>query len=595
VPEYSYLVVDPAGREKRGQVRADTPELAKEVLAARRLYVVKVEPAADRAEAAGTAPLLSRGLLRRRKLATKQLTLFTRQLATLIQVSPLEEALRTVSRQSEREEVRRILGTVHREVLEGRTLSDAMAREGASFPPLYRAMVSAGETSGTLPGILDRLSDLLERQAQVRGKVLAALAYPVVLSFVAAFVVFALMIYVVPKVVEQFQDVGQELPLLTRVVIGLSNFLANWWWALLAGLLLMVFLFSRALREENLRLGLRSLPAAAAPARAAAARPPRGTAGADSLHHGREPVAAARGAAADHADGAQPGAAQGLGRHCRGGADRRQPVGRAEAGRGVPAFAGVSDSQRRGFGPARHDAGAGGRLSGAGVRHIHGDGLGIAGARNHHHHGRSGGGDRAVHPAPDPATGHFGRRNGRTMKHSLINPPRNGEVAARSADGGGPPLHDQVAAEAGPLHHPSSPRLRRAVPLPVPGRNERGFTLVEMMVVIVIIGLLATVVIINVLPATDRAAQVRVKADLDTLSSALDMYRLENMRYPTTQEGLAALSPNYVRRLPNDPWNSAYVYVRRGRMAHLIASLRSAPTRKRAAATRMPTSRTRIA
>jgi general secretion pathway protein G len=95
-------------------------------------------------------------------------------------------------------------------------------------------------------------------------------------------------------------------------------------------------------------------------------------------------------------------------------------------------------------------------------------------------------------------------------------------------------------------------------------RREGGFTLVEMMVVIVIIGLLATVVIINVLPATDRAAQTRVKADLDTLSSALDMYRLENMRYPTTQEGLAALSPNYVRRLPNDPWNSPYVYMSPG-------------------------------
>jgi general secretion pathway protein F len=254
VPEYSYLVVDPAGREKRGQVRAETPELAEQALAARRLYVVKVEPAADRAEATGTTPLLSRGLLRRRKLSAKQLTLFTRQLATLVQVSPLEEALRTVSRQSEREEVRTILATVHREVLEGRRLSDAMAREGKSFPALYRAMVSAGESSGTLGSILDRVANLLERQAQVRGKVLSALAYPIVLSIVAAFVVFALMIYVVPKVVEQFQDVGQELPLLTRVVIGASNFLANWWWALLAGLLLLIFLSSRALREENLRL-----------------------------------------------------------------------------------------------------------------------------------------------------------------------------------------------------------------------------------------------------------------------------------------------------------------------------------------------------
>jgi general secretion pathway protein F len=252
VPDFAYLVVDPAGRERRGQVRADSPELAREALTAKRLYVVKVEPAAAGADGAA-APLLSQPLVRRRKLSTKQLTLFTRQLATLVTVSPLEEALRTVSRQSEREEVRRILGNVHREVVEGRRLSEAMAREGKSFPPLYRAMVSAGETSGTLASILERLANLLERQAQVRGKVLSALAYPIVLSFVAAFVVFALMIYVVPKVVEQFQDVGQELPFLTRAVIGTSNFLANYWWALLAGLIALVLLSGRALREENLR------------------------------------------------------------------------------------------------------------------------------------------------------------------------------------------------------------------------------------------------------------------------------------------------------------------------------------------------------
>jgi general secretion pathway protein F len=253
MPDYAYLGVDPAGRERRGQVRADSPELAKAQLAARRLYVVKVEPAAT-GDAA--PPLLSRGLIQRKKLTGKQLTLFTRQLATLVQVSPLEEALRTVSRQSEREEVRTILGNVHSGVLEGRRLADAMAREPKSFPPLYRAMVSAGESSGTLPPILERLAALLERQAQVRGKILAALAYPVVLSIVAVFVVFALMIYVVPKVVEQFQDVGQELPWLTRAVIGVSNFLASYWWLLLIGLLLSIFLSGRALREENIRLTL---------------------------------------------------------------------------------------------------------------------------------------------------------------------------------------------------------------------------------------------------------------------------------------------------------------------------------------------------
>ena len=99
----------------------------------------------------------------------------------------------------------------------------------------------------------------------------------------------------------------------------------------------------------------------------------------------------------------------------------------------------------------------------------------------------------------------------------------------------------------------------------MPGRNkERGFTLVEMMVVIVIIGLLATIVIINVMPATDRAANARVRADLATIEQAVEMYRLDNLRYPTTQEGLNSLVPRYIRRLPNDPWSSPYVYVAPG-------------------------------
>lgn len=95
---------------------------------------------------------------------------------------------------------------------------------------------------------------------------------------------------------------------------------------------------------------------------------------------------------------------------------------------------------------------------------------------------------------------------------------------------------------------------------------EHGFTLVEMMVVIVIIGLLATIVIINVMPAADRAAVTKARADISTLEQGIEMYRLQHLRYPTGEEGLQALvGSNIVRRLPNDPWNRPYVYAAPGR------------------------------
>ena len=248
--DFQYLALDTAGRERRGSVRAASADDARAMLGAKRLYVVRMEASTG----VESAPLLSRGTILRKRLTGKQLTLFTRQLATLALVSPLEEALRTIARQTEREHVQRILLNVHGAVLEGRRLSEAMGREPASFPPLYRAMVAAGETSGTLSEILERLAGLLERQALVRGKVMSALAYPIVLAFFASFIVFALMIFVVPKVVEQFEDIGQRLPFITRMVIGLSQFLASWWWALLIGIAALAFLAVQALRDDERRL-----------------------------------------------------------------------------------------------------------------------------------------------------------------------------------------------------------------------------------------------------------------------------------------------------------------------------------------------------
>ena len=226
--QFDYIALDVAGREKRGRMPAASAEEVRERLIAKKLYVVSIGEGAERLPAG--APLLSIGP---KRLSAKELTLFTRQLATLVRVSPIEESLRTIARQTESEKARGVIDTVHGGVLEGRSLAEAMQREAKSFPQLYRAMVSAGEGAGSLPVILDRLADLQERQAQVRSKLFAALAYPLVLALVAMFVVGALMIYVVPKVVEQFDTVGQQLPLLTRIVIGLSGLLAGWWWEML--------------------------------------------------------------------------------------------------------------------------------------------------------------------------------------------------------------------------------------------------------------------------------------------------------------------------------------------------------------------------
>ena len=247
--QFDYVALDVAGREKRGRMPAANVEEVREKLIAKKLYVVSIGEGAERA-AAG-APLLSIGP---KRLSAKELTLFTRQLATLVRVSPIEESLRTIARQTESEKARGVIDTVHGGVLEGRSLAEAMQREAKSFPQLYRAMVSAGEGAGSLPIILDRLADLQERQAQVRSKLFAALAYPLMLALVAMFVVGAQMIYVVPKVVEQFDTVGQQLPLLTRVVIGISGLLAGWWWAMLLVVGGVSFLCWRLLQDPARRL-----------------------------------------------------------------------------------------------------------------------------------------------------------------------------------------------------------------------------------------------------------------------------------------------------------------------------------------------------
>ena len=223
---FDYVAVDAGGRTVTGAVTADDEGAGRAALARRKLMPLEVTTARSgtRVEPAGPRKAA--------KLDAKTLALTTRQLSTLVSVAPIEEALRTIALQADRPAVRRVLDGVHAGVMEGRRLSDAMALQGQAFPPLYRAMVSAGETSGALGPILERLADGLERDQVVRGKVVTALVYPIVLAVVALGVITAMMTFVVPRVVDQFDSMNQTLPLLTRLVIGVSHLMRDWGWLL---------------------------------------------------------------------------------------------------------------------------------------------------------------------------------------------------------------------------------------------------------------------------------------------------------------------------------------------------------------------------
>ncbi|NYZ63909.1 type II secretion system inner membrane protein GspF [Luteimonas deserti] len=243
MPAFDYSALDLHGRTRAGTIAAATQGEARALLETRRLLPVSLEPAL-RQQAPGLGG----------RFGTKDLALLTRQLATLVASAPLEEALRTIGSQSDRRGVRRVVMATHAQVLEGRRLADAMAQQGKAFPPLYRAMVAAGESSGALPQILERLAELLERQQQVRAKMIGTLVYPAALSLTAIAVVIALMSFVVPRVVEQFDSMGRALPWLTRTVIAVSDFINQSGWLVLGALVVAGAVFAHLLKRDAVRL-----------------------------------------------------------------------------------------------------------------------------------------------------------------------------------------------------------------------------------------------------------------------------------------------------------------------------------------------------
>ncbi len=248
MPDFAYQVVDVRGKIRTGRLQAANENAARDQLNQQKYHIVAMSETA-----ASTIPTTRNFMVRQPRMNSKQLTMFTRQLASLISVSPLEETLHNLARQNDAPKLQNILGNVHQAVVEGQRFSEALAREPASFSPLYRAMLATGESTGTLDSVAARMADLLERQARLRSKLIGALAYPVILALVAILVVAGLMAGVVPKVVEQFDNAKEQLPAITRFVMVISGFMANWWWAIGIGIVLCAFLGSQAMRFAGFR------------------------------------------------------------------------------------------------------------------------------------------------------------------------------------------------------------------------------------------------------------------------------------------------------------------------------------------------------
>ena len=220
---FEFTALDEGGRERKGVLEADTPRQIRQQLREKGWAPLKVEEVQQQEARRQIRPTLFR-----RRISATDLALITRQFATLIRSGlPVEEALQTLSRQTEKPRLRSLLMAVRSRVLEGHPLAVAYDDFPHVFPDLYRATVAAGEQSGNLDAVLERLADYTETRQTLQQKTTLALIYPMIVMGVSLLVVVFLMVYVVPQIVQVFEGIGQQLPALTRGLIATSDFIRS--------------------------------------------------------------------------------------------------------------------------------------------------------------------------------------------------------------------------------------------------------------------------------------------------------------------------------------------------------------------------------
>lgn len=253
---YEYQALDTRGRTVKGVMEGDVERQVRTALREKGLTPLDVHRIAERLDETGA----THAFTLRRGLSTADLALVTRQFATLERAGlPIENCLNALVEQTESSRARTVLAGVRGRVLEGQSLASSMGAFSHAFPDIFRSMVDAGEQSGRLGEVLERLADYMENRQALQNKIIQAFVYPALVTFIAIIMVSFLMVYVVPKVAQVFVNSGQTLPTLTQVLMDTSDIIraGGLWWPL--GFIVLVTGFRLALKRPAFRFRLHRL------------------------------------------------------------------------------------------------------------------------------------------------------------------------------------------------------------------------------------------------------------------------------------------------------------------------------------------------
>jgi general secretion pathway protein F len=250
MPAFRYEAVDSIGHTKKGVLNADSARAARSELRGQGLAPIVVDAITTQINAEGETKKRGFG----DHLSTVELALFTRQLASLLEASlPLEQAFSALLEQAERPYLRDLVASIRSEVMGGSSLSDALSRHPRDFADIYRALVASGEQIGQLARVLSRLADYIERRNALVQKVKLAFTYPAIVTVVAFLIVIFLLTYVVPQIVSVFANTKQKLPLLTVMMLAVSDFVRNYGWIVLIVVIALAFAWRTALKDPAIK------------------------------------------------------------------------------------------------------------------------------------------------------------------------------------------------------------------------------------------------------------------------------------------------------------------------------------------------------